>query len=142
MEEPQPDEFGRVRSLVSRLPLESVSRVLANAGVDELLDLDPPLETVLAHRHERLETVQVHESIAAIRARRLVAPREALVELGSLLKRIRNKLEHGFKTPSGPRDQEILGAACRVAESLVRESLALRRAEIGTDPSVSAGRAS
>lgn len=122
------DEFDRVKAMVKRLSKEAVLSILSNPGVDALLNLHPPLETVLTDVHENLEPLGTLKSVTILRTKRTEAPREALLALGLLLKNIRNKLEHGFKTPYGLRDNEILSAASSVAVVLASECLKMRRA--------------
>jgi hypothetical protein len=87
---------GRVRmtSLVNRISEATVRGIIANEAVDSLLNLDPSLETVLAHPREELNTKKVAEALAVIRSQRLSNPRTAMASLGFVLKSIRNKREH------------------------------------------------
>jgi hypothetical protein len=105
------DEFERLLLLVADLDSVQVAALVQHPSVDALLNLQPPLETVLADRHERLQTQKAADELATVRAARVAEPSKAAVALLSVLKRIRNKRTHGFKTPDGPRDAEILGAA-------------------------------
>src|SRR5688572_2019048 len=63
MDEPSKEEFKRVMSFISQLSKGSIFRVLANPGIDQLINLDPPLETILAHQHERLDFQNAQRSI-------------------------------------------------------------------------------
>ena len=105
------DEYGRLLLLIADLSAAQVAAFVQDHSVDTLLNLQPPLETVLADRHERLQAQRAADELATIRASRVAEPNKAAVALLSVLKRIRNKRIHGFKTPDGPRDAEILGAA-------------------------------
>jgi len=49
-----------------------------------------------------------------------------MAALGYVLKAIRNKREHGFKTRHGPRDAEILRAARQLLDRLCRAALDAR----------------
>ena len=104
------EEHPRMLALVESMPREKIRQVLQLPAVDELLNLDPPLETVLADRHERLYPEATEEAIKTIQSKRDEDPKTALIALGEVLKRIRNKRAHGFKTRKGPRDAEILSA--------------------------------
>jgi len=105
------DEFERLLLLIGDLDSAQVAAWMQHHSVDTLLNLQPPLETVLADRNERLQIQKASDELANIRAARAAEPRKAAVALLSVLKRIRNKRIHGFKTPDGPRDAEILGAS-------------------------------
>ena len=104
-------ELDRIGALVSRIPEKAIRDIVNAPAVDVVLNLDPPLETVVSHPRERLETVKVTAALKMVHAQRATAPREALTKLGVVLKAIRNKREHGFKTRAGPRDTEILRPA-------------------------------
>jgi hypothetical protein len=105
------DEFERLLLLIGDLQPAQVAALMQHHSVDTLLNLHPPLETVLADPNERLYTRRAADELATIRAARDADPNKAAAALLSVLKRIRNKRMHGFKTPDGPRDAEILGAA-------------------------------
>lgn len=121
---PGANEHRRMLALVEAMPLEAVQQVLQLPAVDDLLDLDPPLETVLSDLHERLAAEATQAAIETVRSKRHVQPKEALIALGELLKRIRNKRAHGFKTRKGPRDQEILSAAKPILLAFCRGAVA------------------
>jgi hypothetical protein len=104
------DEFERMKKLLSRVAERDIEVILNSDAVNQLLNLDPPLETVLAHSLERLAPDGTAHAVSEIREKRNTAPREALLHLGSILKTIRNKREHGFKSDTVARDREILGA--------------------------------
>ena len=105
------EEHEQVASLLRRFTRHEVAAVLTDAGVDRLLDLAPPIEMILADKRERLHTLSAAHEVARVRKLRTRDPKAALAALFEILQRIRNKREHGFKTPSGPRDSEILQAA-------------------------------
>jgi hypothetical protein len=67
---PGSNEHRRMLALVESMPSEAVWQVLRLPAVDELLHLDPPLETVLANAHERLEPQATQKAIEAIRLTR------------------------------------------------------------------------
>jgi hypothetical protein len=118
-------EHRRVERLVEDLPGADLAAVLVLPAVDVLLDLDPPLETVLSDQQERLHAEATLEAIHRLRTLRRTEPREAAKALGEILKRIRNKRAHGFKDRTDPRDAEILSAARQVLLALCRLSLRL-----------------
>ena len=104
-------EFERLQLLVGDLQPAQVAAWVQHPAVDTLLNLQPPLEKVLADPQERLDSQRAADELAIIRAARVSDPNKAAIELLSVLKRIRNKRIHGFKTPDDLRDAEILGAA-------------------------------
>lgn len=108
----------RLLALLECLPEQHVRNVLANPAVDELLNLNPPIESVLSAEHERLEKDRVAQELDCIRELRAADPKTALRNLAEILKRIRNRRAHGFKTPDGPRDKPILSAAARLLQCI------------------------
>jgi len=114
------DEFARVNALVSTLSGEALKTWLSIKGVEDLLSLRPPVETMLASNHERLQPEKAALEIEIIRQVRVSDPRTAALALLSILKRIRNKRVHGFKYPGSQRDEEILLAARVLLEGLCR----------------------
>jgi len=112
------NELARLTNLVAKFDARALSTILESPAVDQLLALDPPLETVLHDRYECLQPIETMQAINAIRKNRKLAPHEAVLRLGSILKRIRNKRAHGFKSSEGPRDQEILSAARSILANL------------------------
>ena len=58
-----------------------------------------------------------------LRRYRTEDPQKAVSALGAILKRIRNKRVHGFKTRFGLRDSEILGAVVPLLRRLCELSL-------------------
>ena len=117
------NEHRRMLALVGAFEVEIVRSILGLRAVDNLLDLDPPLETVLTDPHERLEKAAAERSLKTVRQYRTTDPPAALLAMGEILKRIRNKRAHGFKTRNGPRDREILGAARSILTALCRAAL-------------------
>ena len=115
---PGESEHRRMIALCNLLTESQVRDLLADPAVDELLHLKPPLESVLANEHECLKPEKIKKWISVIRDVRGTDPRKALDELGHILKQIRNKREHGFKTSEGPRDGPILSAAVRLLRLL------------------------
>lgn len=107
---PGKSEHQRMLALVERMPVQGIKLLLDHPAVDARLNLDPPLETVLADAHERLYEEETKAALTKIRDSRGKEPKEALFALGEILKRIRNKRVHGFKIRKGPRDIQILGA--------------------------------
>lgn len=112
------NEHERMINLVNSLPEAQLMVLLNSADANRLLALDPPLETVLFDQHEVLHPDKTAEAIRMVRDKRNTDPRSAMLTFGKILKRVRNKRAHGFKSPKGPRDAEILGAARGVLLSL------------------------
>jgi len=110
-------------ALVRQLPEAEVRAIVDLPDIDVLLNLDPPLGTILSP-HERSDVESIRRSVEAVGIERTANPVEALLNMGWLLKQIRDKREHGFKTRFGPRDAEILRAARNVLEALCQRSLA------------------
>lgn len=108
---PGSTEHGRLIEVMSRLPDDTVRSILHHEAINTLFDLEPPLETILTSPHERLNPQRTAQELETIRRCRESDPKLALRNLAELLKRIRNRRAHGFKTPDGPRDTEILSAA-------------------------------
>ena len=104
-------EFRRIQLVIRSLKLAQTAELMKHPAIDVLLDLNPPLETVLVDPNEWLQTKQASKELATIRASRFADPAKAMDQLMFVLKRIRNKRVHGFKSPKGQRDAEILGAA-------------------------------
>ena len=123
---PGSNELKRMISLVEKFPVESVKELLSCADVDALMNIKPPLETILASPHERLYAKKTQQAIEVIRSKKNTDPFAALLSLGEILKRIRNKREHGFKTPDGRRDSEILSAARTILEKMCAMALQAR----------------
>lgn len=117
-------EKARMVALVQQIPANEAKAIVNLPAVDTLLNLDPPLETVLVSQYERNDPEGTQRVIEVVRANRTSHPTTALSNLGSLLKRIRDKREHGFKTRHGPRDYVILGATRSILEALCRSALA------------------
>jgi len=105
---PETSEHKRMLNLVKQLSTESLIYIISDPAIDELLKLEPPLETILANPHERLSTEKTKQAISNFYAYRENNPVESVLSLGEILKRVRNKRAHGFKTRSGPRDKIIL----------------------------------
>ncbi|MHA1428597.1 MAG: hypothetical protein ACTSQI_21645 [Candidatus Helarchaeota archaeon] len=108
------NEHERILSLVDDIPVRKIKEILFHPAVDILLNLNPPLETVLTNVHERLDYDKTVKAITKVRDFRKSNPQVALGNLGEILKRIRNKREHGFKAVGRPRDREILEAARKI----------------------------
>jgi hypothetical protein len=104
-------EFARVQLLIKGLGMAEATSLMNQPSVDTLLNIDPPLETVFVDPNEWRQTQQAAAELAIIRASRFADPAKAVETLICVLKRIRNKRVHGFKTLKGSRDTEILGAA-------------------------------
>jgi len=96
-------EYKRIQSLVEGIEKGEATYLMNHVAIDTLLKLEPPLETILVDSNEQLNTKQTAEELRAIEANRFTNPRKALDALVFVLKRIRNKRVHGFKSPNGPR---------------------------------------
>jgi len=115
---PEPNEHKRLVALLDRASEDEVRKVLSHPGIDALLSLQPPLETILTSAHERLNTERTATELKEVRELRETDPKGALHSLIEVLKRIRNRRAHGFKTPYAPRDTEILGATAPILRAL------------------------
>jgi hypothetical protein len=112
-------EHRRLLVLLDRLPENRIRLILQHKSVDALLNLDPPLESVFsAPPYERLDVSRTAKELSVVRGQRENGPRQALLNLTQMLKRVRNRRAHGFKTPDGPRDQVILEASAHILRSL------------------------
>lgn len=131
------EEHEQVLSLLRKLSRDQASAICGCRGVDALLQLSPPLETVLADERERIQPLGAARELAQVRERLAGDPKAALAALFEIVQRIRDKREHGFKTPDGPRDKEILSAATEILTKMVHATIS----EMGTRqvPSVQTG---
>jgi hypothetical protein len=113
------EEHEQVASLLRQFNRSEAARVVATDGIDSLLNLDPPLETFLAEPGERLQARRAQKELTRIRQLRSTDPKAALAVTFELLQRIRDKREHGFKSPKGTRSSEILSAAVSILLPMV-----------------------
>lgn len=120
---PGDSENKRLLALLACLPEGEVRSLLADQAVDALLDLDPPLESILSSRHEWLNVDRTTRELHVVRELRSADPKAALPALAQVLKRVRNRRAHGFKTPDGSRDQEILAAAVHILRAIGETSV-------------------
>ena len=104
----------RMESLFKKLSEEEIKRLLKDGSVDSLIFLEPPLETILADPDEKAVEDSTMRIIAEVRSSRDSAPREALANLGEILRRLRDKLAHGFNTESSPGNNEVLLLARKI----------------------------
>ena len=104
----------RMESLLKKLSEEEIIRLLKDGSVDSLIFLDPPLETVIVDPDEKPVEDSAMRIIAEVRSSRDLDPREALANLGEILRRIRDKLAHGFKAESRPGNNEVLLLARKI----------------------------
>ncbi len=111
-------EHEQVASLLRRFTRQQAAKIVTNEAVDQLFQIEPPLETFLAHARERLSSKKAAAELDRIRTNRGTDPKAALQALFEILQRIRDKREHGFKSPNGPRDSLILEAARLILDSL------------------------
>jgi hypothetical protein len=121
---PGKSERDRTMALVRKIETKEISQCLSLPEVEALTCLDPPLETILADPNERLESKKAAQALATVRSSREADPRAALIALGEVLKRIRNKRAHGFKARGTPRDAEILRAARQILSRLCEVAVA------------------
>jgi len=119
-----PSEHKRLLDLVGRLSLQKVQQILESPAVHFLASLDPPLETVQTSPHEELRADEVARAFDIIKRSSFCDPQVALKALGEVLKIIRNKREHGFKSADPEtRDGKILRAGRDILEMLCVELL-------------------
>lgn len=111
-------EHEQVAALLRALPRETAASVLTSDALDRLAALDPPLETLLTSPGERLKPLATAKELLRARARRTSDPKASLLALFEVLQRIRDRREHGFKSPTGPRDTEILEAAAELLATI------------------------
>lgn len=109
-------EFDRqgMDTLFLKLSDEEIKRLLKDGSVDSLIFLDPPLETLLADPEEKPDENSIMRTVAKLRSSRDSDFREALVNLGEILKRVHEKLVSIYKEKSGDGDNEILSLARKI----------------------------
>jgi hypothetical protein len=117
------EEHEQMLSVLRKLSRDQAAAICVCRGVDVLLELAPPLETMLVDERERLQPLQAARELAKVRERRQSDPKAALAALFEIVQRIRDKREHGFKTPDGPRDVEILSAAAEILSMMVNTTI-------------------
>jgi len=115
---PGDSEHHRLKQLLEKLPDNQIKILLKNHAVEELLNLDPPLESLVYHKYERINFERTKNELEIVKLERERNPKVALEKLAHVLKRIRNRRAHGFKTPDGPRDQQILSATVQILQEL------------------------
>jgi len=119
----EPNEHKRLVAVLDHVNVTVAREILLHPGVDALLNLQPPLETILTSPHERLDAERTKREMGEIRQSREGDPNGSLRALANIMKRIRNRRAHGFKTPYAPRDQEILGAAASVMRAMAKATI-------------------
>ena len=119
----EPNEHKRLVAVLDHVNVTVAREILLPPGVDALLNLQPPLETILTSPHERLDAERTKREMGEIRQSREGDPNGSLRALANIMKRIRNRRAHGFKTPYAPRDQEILGAAASVMRAMAKATI-------------------
>jgi hypothetical protein len=115
---PGDSEHKRLIELLNLLPDKTIRSIFKSEDVDALLELKPPLETILNSPHERLNEKRTKRELNQVRQLRNTKPKTALKNLAEILKRVRNRRAHGFKTSKGPRDTEILQPSFRLVRSV------------------------
>ena len=119
----EPNEHKRLVAVLDHVNVTVAREILLHPGIDALLNLQPPLETILTSPHERLDAERTKREMGEIRQSREGDPNGSLRALANIMKRIRNRRAHGFKTPYAPRDQEILGAAASVMRAMAKATI-------------------
>lgn len=112
-------EHKRLKLLLDLLPDESATYLLEDPSVEALIGIEPPLESIVSSKYERLDEERAKSLIEAVRSNQEADPKSSVLALTELLKRIRNRRAHGFKTPDGPRDEEILGNSAAILRIMV-----------------------
>jgi hypothetical protein len=107
-------ERQRRESLFEKLSEEEIKRLLKDGSVDLLIFLDPPLETVIVDPDEKQVEDSTMRIIAKVRSSRDSDPREALINLVEILRRIHDTCVHGHKTESGSGENEVLFLARKI----------------------------
>jgi hypothetical protein len=102
-----------------RSDADAAAHVLQEPSVEALIEIQPPLESIASNQHERLDEERAQHLVETVRANQDSDPKSAIIALAEVLKRIRNRRAHGFKTPDGPRDEEILGNAAEIIRAMV-----------------------
>src|SRR5690348_13677400 len=80
---PGNSEHDRMLTLLKRLPEDRLAALLLSEPVDALLNLDPPLESLLTAQHERIDKDRTATELGNVRAKRRGDPREALHNLAN-----------------------------------------------------------
>lgn len=75
-----------------QFPEAQLTAILNSDPANALLDLDPPLETILADQHERLEPDETANAIRQVREKRNDDPRTAMLAYVQILKAARGLL--------------------------------------------------
>src|SRR5206468_1825652 len=83
-ERKEKEEFARVKALVAILPAEVIKEWISKKGVDDLLSLRPPLETMLVSQHEGLQSEDAAREMETIRQYRSSDPNVACAALLSI----------------------------------------------------------
>lgn len=120
---PETSEHKRLVAVLDQINATVVHEILLHSGVDALLNLQPPLETILTSPHERLDAERTEREMSKIRQSRESDPKGVLRALAEIMRRIRNRRAHGFKTPYAPRDQEILSAAAPLMRAMAMAAI-------------------
>ena len=84
--QPGSNEKARMVALFQQMPVNEVRAIVNHPAVDTLLDLDPPLETMLANPYEQNDAEGAQKAINTVRVNRTSNPTAALSGLGWLLK--------------------------------------------------------
>lgn len=120
---PEPKEHMRLVAVLDLVNATIAREILLHPGVDVLLNLQPPLEVLLISPHERLNAERTKREMSEIRQSRESDPNGSLRTLADIMKRIRNRRAHGFKTPYDSRDQEIFAAAAPVMRAMAKATI-------------------
>ncbi len=104
----------RLDSIFDQLSDEEMKRLLMDKSVDALIFLDPPLETLLADPGEGSDENSIMRIVAKVRSSKDSDSREALVNLYKVLRRIGERVPHGFKKESEDGDNGILSSTRKI----------------------------
>lgn len=102
------NERQKIASLVEKFSNEEIKGLLKGGSVDSLIFMDPPLETALCGPDEKPDEDSTMRAIGKVRSSRETDPKDALINLVEILKKIQNNLSSNIETESGPLNKEIL----------------------------------
>ncbi|MDR4504230.1 MAG: hypothetical protein MRK01_05465 [Candidatus Scalindua sp.] len=101
-------------TLFAKLSDEEIKRLLKDRSVDTLIFQDPPLETLLADPEEKPDGNSIMRIIGKLRSSRDSDFREALINLGEVIKRVHEKFRYVCTKEPGDGDSEILSSARKI----------------------------
>ncbi len=112
-------EHKRLKRLLDLVPSDAATHLLHQPSVEALISIDPPLESLVSNKHEEIDREKANDLMNTVRTAKDSDAKAGVLALAEILKRIRNRRAHGFKTPDGPRDEEILGKSAEVLRFMV-----------------------